>query len=286
MKILLVIEPHKHRYMRHMVEYMGDITIINQEEYLSVNQDEYGVLIYNTFADETHPTKFDWELISKTDEKYRTFKGLKILLDSYDNGTRDGFARFHDFTTPRIKINPSYDFMKTYNIIMTIPYICYSFFCNPQEDRPNKLLCAMNMKGMPEGRRTVREKIKDLNPITDFLPIQEHAKRLCKTLINIVPTGAGDSSFSHANTLASGALLMAEENIKDIKLLPFVDLDDGVHFVTYNLDNIQEKLNDLFENPQKIEEIRLAGLEAFKVGYDYKRSAEQLLEFIHENNRK
>ena len=219
----------------------------------------------------------------REDEKFGMFKGKRILFDTHDNGSKDGFARFKAHKTPRIKVNPSYKMIERLNIVMSIPFIVDHRFLHPEIERPNKIVCAMRLDNMPEARTKVLDKIKAFNPDSKWLDFDEHAARLCKTLINIVPTGTGDSSRSHIDTLAAGALLMAEESIADIKVLPFEDLKDGENFVSYNLDNVCDKLNWLLERPEKISEIRMNGLETFIDGYDIEKSAKILREQIYAN---
>jgi len=296
MKILVVLinsGNYVNKYFIRLIDRFNEINLVGKtgaiikwttlNEYLATDQNGYDVLIYNTFPDETHPIKFDKELTKKCDEKFNSFIGMKILLDTYDNGTRDGFARFNDLLFPRIKANPSYEMIEKMNLVISIPYIVYSVYCRPREDRSYSIVCAMRTKNMPFVRQNTFDKIKRFNPINERLKISQHAKRLCRTLINIVPTGNGDSSLSHIDTLAAGALLLAEENIANIKILPYADLKDGENFVSYNLDNICDKLDYLLNDRKKVDEIRMAGLKTFKTGYDITRNASQLLEWLNTN---
>lgn len=288
MKIITTLEGRARKDFYYLIEEINRIDketitkLVTLEEYLLVDQNEFDVLIYNTFPNETH-WKFNVEITKKCDEKFHAFKGLKILLDTYDNGTRDGFVRFNGVSFPRIKANPSYDVIDKLNVIIPIPYFVSLSYCHPQKERIYKIVCAMKTNGMPFVRKNTYEKIKQFNPDNEWLPLRKHAKRLCQTLINIVPTGTGDSSKSHVDTLAAGALLMAEENIKNIKILPYADLEDGKNFISYNLDNICDKLNYLLSDYGYINSVREAGLNAFKSGYNCNRSADQLLQWIKIN---
>lgn len=304
MKILTVLRSTKGSnyssgYFLHILDEIKALGVstraITLEEYLSTDRLAYDVLIYNSFPDETHPWKFDKKLVEKCDKKFSDFKGTKILLDTHDNGTRDGFARFNDFLAPRIKVNPSYEMIKKMNIIMTIPFVTYSVYRKPSKERPFKIVCAMrtdlpDMPNMPHlayvrnVRQLTSEKIKRFNPDNRWLPLKEHAARLCQTLINVVSNGTVYSVRSYTDTLAAGALMMAEESIKNIKILPFADLEEGVDYVSYNLDNVCEKLDRLLANPELTNKIRMSGLNKFTTGYDYVRSARQLLQWL-ENNK-
>lgn len=286
-------------YFLHILDEIKALGVsaraITLEEYLATDRIAYDVLIYNSFPDETHPWKFDKKLVEECDKKFSDFQGTKILLDTHDNGTMDGFARFNDFLAPRIKVNPSYEMIKKMNIIMTIPFVTYSVYRKPREERPFKIVCAMrtdlpDMPNMPHlayvrnVRQLTSEKIKRFNPDNRWLPLKEHAARLCQTLINVVSNGTVYSVRSYTDTLAAGALMMAEESIKNIKILPFADLEEGVDYVSYNLDNVCEKLNLLLASPELTNKIRMSGLNKFTTGYDYARSARQLLQWL-ENNK-
>lgn len=259
--------------------------VVSQEEYLTIDQDTYDVLIYNTFPDETHPQKFNKELVGKCDEKFHAFKGTKILFDTHDNGTVDGFARFNDYLAPRIKANPSYEMIKKMNLVMMVPFFTHPMYARPQKERPYKIVCAMRTEGMPYVRQHIYEKIKHYNPDNEWFSIRRHAHRLRQTLINIVSNGIGDSPRTCADTLAAGALMMMEESIKDIKILPFSDLEEGVDYVSYNLHNVCEKLDYLLSNSEIIDKIRMSGRNKFVTGYDYGRSAKQLIDWLEKNGK-
>ena len=78
--------------------------------YIHFNQDDFDILIYQTFPDEDHPFKFNGEMVRRTDKKFLEFKGIKVLMDSFDNGEKDGFSRMGDAskTLLRIKTVPSW----------------------------------------------------------------------------------------------------------------------------------------------------------------------------------
>jgi hypothetical protein len=274
------------RYFRHVlgvIENAGvSVDRLNLVEYIMGNHDDGDVLIYNTFPDETNRRKYPRGRIEIGDEKFRKFKGIKILLDTHDNGTKDGFERFSDLSIPRIKVNPGREISKRMNIVLSIPYIVYDIYQKPMDVRNYRLVCALKTEGRPLIRQYTLDKIRGFGPITEWLPIREHAKRLCSTLVNVVPTGWGDANLSHTDTLAAGALLFAHESINAVKILPYGDLYDGGNFLSYNEDNICDKLRWVFDNPTVLNQIRLNGLETFMKGYDVNRSADDFLGGLNE----
>lgn len=285
MKILAVLKKsYSAKYFFRMVPFLEKggvyVDLVSIYDYLNINQEDYDILIYNTFPDESSKRKYKYSFIKETDKKFFSFKKSKILFDTHDRGTLDGFLRFNDLNTPRIKTNPGYSFMSRCKALFPIPFIVYPIYQNPEKDRIYKVVSAMRVENMPRMRRDVLDRIKMFNPISDWLGPREHAKRLCSTLINIVPNGTGDSCRSHTDTLASGAILLAEESIKEIKILPFADLEDGVNFVSFNIDNICDKIEWLLNDKEEAERIRLSGLETFCRGYDFEKSSNQFLNFI------
>jgi len=252
--------------------------------YSTVDQSKYDVLIYNTFPDESSRKFLERNgnhsaLIKICDEKFYAFKGKRMLFDTHDNGTKDGFERLNDTDTFRIKVNPGLKVMERMQIL-PIPYVVYRPYNNPSEDRTVPIMCAMKILGFPITRRKILEKITKFHPTIAWLPLKEHAARLCHTRINIVLPGWGDSSLSHTDTLAAGALLFAHESVENVRILPYAELKDGVNYVSYNLSNIVRKLSAAIKAHKKADEIRKAGLEAFRTGYDVNRSADDLLKVI------
>jgi len=259
------------------------IDVITLDEYLNSDQSQYNVLIYNTFANDKHRYKFDRKLTSACDDKFKQFTGFKILFDNHDDGAKDGFERLADCTIPRIKANPDYRVIEKFNVIMTIPFVAYPIYCEPQNERNCQILCSMRTEGMPPTRQAVKDRIKQFNPLTDKLSPRLHAERLCRTLINIVPTGNGSSSRTHTDTLSAGALLLAEEGIENIKLLPNIDLIENEHFVTFNLDSITNKLETLLNDRKEIDRIRENGHRAFIEGYNMINTSNQLFKYLYAN---
>ena len=268
------------RYMRHVLDLMKDVTVVTPYEYLTTPQDEYDAIIYNTFPDEHNAAKFQAYISHKADAKFAAFKGRRLLFDTHDNGTRDGFERFHDSSTPRIKVNPGVKLMKRMNIIASMPYIVYRPFMHPQEPRTVPLLCSMRTDGLPDIRKQIADKVRPFNPADEWIPMVEHARKLCRTRIHVVSPGWGDSNLSHTETLAAGALLFAHEDILKVSILPFASLGDGANFVSFNLDNLVPRLTELLAHPEKADKVRLAGLRTFRSGYDYARSAEQIKGYL------
>ena len=202
MKILAVLSTKGNYYlkyfnwmsMKYNTLYPEDkLEVITLDEFPGYDK-PYDVLIYNTYPDESRKYKFRKELTYRCDEKFKQFTGLKMLLDNHDNGDKDGFQRLNDHTTPRIKANPDYRIMKEMNVVLSVPFVTYPIYCNPQEERTVELVCSMRTENMPTVRKLIQDKVRKFNPKTDKLLPALHAGRLCRPLINVVTSGTGSSS--------------------------------------------------------------------------------------------
>ena len=70
------------------------------------------------------------------------------------------------------------------------------------------------------------------------------------------------------------------ESLCDIKLLPHVDLKDGKDFISFNLDNLHEKLDYIYDNRDEIDKIRFNGKLKLHKGFDLQKSATKLYKKI------
>jgi hypothetical protein len=134
----------------------------------------------------------------------------------------------------------------------------------------------MTLEGFPMRQQVLRD-LAEFAPQSNWLPMRHHADRLCRTLVNVMATGIGSSCLTHTQTLAAGALLLAHEDIKGVSVLPYADLEDGVNFVSFNWDNVREKVRELFADMGRTNRIRVAGQKTFQVGYNVSWTADNLL---------
>ena len=256
----------------------GGVTFntIKLSEYPTFDDSGYDALIYNTFPDETHTHKFRRDLVSITDAKFKAFKGRKILLDSHDDGLADGFTRLPGIE--RIKLTPPSGQEAPGNVLPITFAVGYDAI-NPQLARSVPLAYCANLTGYRHNiRQQVFEALVPFKPYTKRLPYPEYISLLQKTSIAVVAPGWGKACIGHLEALACGALLFAHESVQDIKLLPYADLVDGRDYISYNLDNIYEKLATALDgNPSRTAKIRKSGAKAFLSGYDPGRTAVDLV---------
>jgi hypothetical protein len=259
----------------------AEITIIKLSEYPTFDDSSFDGLIYNTFPDENHRHKFRKDLILKTDEKARTFKGKVILFDSHDAGYKDAFTRLQAREVPRIKIVPCKE--TVLNMVIPIPFAVNTIFMDATKQRTVPLIYCAKLDGYETDiRRKVFDAIAPFQPFTDRLDFYTYADVLTKSSISVVAPGWGAACVAHLEALAAGALLFAHESIRDTILLPFADLIEDRHYVLYNLENIHEKLAELIADPFKVSRIAKAGNKAFYKGYNLRKTADQVIDFFKE----
>jgi hypothetical protein len=257
--------------------------IIDPCQYFDINQDDFDILIYNTFPDERHPFKFDRQLVEKTDEKFWKFKGVKILMDSFGWGDRDGFERMGErgLKLPRIKHLPSYSFMEKANVIMTCPvYVGDVIEDIPSGDRDVKVHCAFHLNGYPHN---IRNKIMDVlrrnfSDVVNFnrIPSREYINFLKRTQISVNAPGDGPCSDTFYYAIKCGVLTLAEETIDTHKLLPRDTLTEGRDYVSFSIDSLTDKLGYLIKNPDECKQIRESGHKKLREGYNIEKSAVDL----------
>jgi len=249
--------------------------------YPDFDDNGYDGLIYNTFAAENHP-KFNKEVCKKTDEKYLNFKGKKILLDSHDDGTIDGFPRFNDKKNPRIKYTSGYDFMKEYNVIISIPIKVRWFHVYRGEEKTIPIIYTGVKEPFPHTiRREVANRLIPFNAYTQRERKSVSAGVLLRrSKISIGVPGWGPIGSSHNEALAAKAVLFSYDSIKKVKLLPYGELQDDFNYVSFNLENLDDRLSNLLKDEERINFIAENGNQLFKEGYNPRRTAEQVMEFF------
>lgn len=268
-------------------EYDIELVVSKLNQYIEHGNIEADVLTYQTFPDESFEKKHNSELVKKTDKLFREFSGLKILVDSHDNGDRDAFSRFKDSKTlPRIKSFPSRRFINEYNVVMKSTFDANNpEVAGDQHKRDIIIGCKLGrMQYEHNIRDGVMERLgTDFGILTDFgwEPGEEaFIDSLKRTLISVACPGWGQHSNTFRSSLQTGALLFCHNSFNDIQYMPHYDLVDGHDFVSYNLFNFSDKLQRLLDNPKEIEYVRCCGRESFIEGYDVKRSTEQFYEYL------
>lgn len=241
----------------------------------------YDFLIYNTFAGENH-VKFDKEISLRSDEKFYNFPGKKLLLDSHDDGTVDGFARMNDRVSPRIKYTPGYDFMKEYNVVMALPIKVRWFHQYKGEEKTIPIIYTGVKEPFPHTiRREVADRLIPFNAYTEREKSAVAAGRLLRSAkISIGVPGWGPIGSAHCEALAAKALLFSYKSVKDVKLLPFGELEDNFNYVPFAMVNLEEKLSILLKDEDAIRFIAENGYQLFKEGYDPPRTARQIIDYF------
>lgn len=296
MKILFVYSTSLRRrgYAFQAMNHVGCVDSIRMDQYVDFDDTKYDGLIYG-------PTSFEceWEAlderyrvaypyIPRIDEKYHNFKGKKLLFDTRDLEDSDGFGRFHDPTIPRMKQTPNFEFMKKFNVIIPMARPVHQVLVEkgPGPKIIPLLYCCKvgGYSGIPFPtpiRQIVYDRLKFFNPYTERTKDRgAYCNLLRSAKISVVTSGYGVITKSHSEALAAGAVLFCNESIKDIKLLPFADLEDEVSYVSFNLDNLENKLSELMKDEERINRITNNGRMVFDMGYNPERTAIKIQEYF------
>jgi len=247
------------------------------------------ILSYQTFPDEYNIKKFNPQVIEKSDLQFHTFKGRKLLVDTYDCGDKDAFSRMVSSTVlPRVKLFPTKWFLDNYNVILLgAPSTTPGVFPD-EEERTITISCKFGRKPADFYHHRIRESVQhclqnNFEQSTDFDWVEgkeKYLKELRRTKIVIGAPGWGRHNASYWGALKSGALLFAHRSLNEIKLFPHSDLIDGEDYVSYDLFDFKIKLDRILHQPEEIERIRNNGRRKFEQGLDYKKSADRLVKFL------
>jgi len=260
-------------------------------EYLTIGNRNVDVLLYQTFPDENNK-KLNKKASEKTDSLFKSFQGLKILVDTHDNGDRDGFPRFNDRTMPRIKCFPSHRFMKEYNVVLKSTFNTEGERCST-EVFPDKykrdidINCKLGHKKIDFYEHRVREEVLRLLerdfPTTNidwengYFAFLDSLRR---TKIAVACPGWGQWTNTHQLALRTGALLFCHDCFNDIHFLPNIDLIEGIDYISFNLFNFSDKLRWLLDHLEVVGEVGNNGRGSFILGYSPNISATKFRNYL------
>ncbi len=274
-------------------------------EYLNIDQTIYDVVIYATFPDE-NALQFNKvrAIIPQTDEKFLSFKGVKLLFDTHSHGNLDGFPRFNNISLPRIKTAPWKQSIEKFNVIFktTHPigffprspayrYVGLFPFAAKNINKNVDISYRVILNEVDNYRSKIRREIlKILEPYakshsldTQYkLKDMNYQNYLSQVLISVCPPGHGPGTFRHLETLNAKSLMFSHDSINDIQLLPHADLIEGEDYISFNLENLTNKLDWLLANRKQIQLIAERGHKKFQIGYSVPRSTIRLYKMLRE----
>ncbi len=263
------------RYLTWVLEYQkawGWITfkVVNLLEYLNEDESKYDLLIYQTWSCEI-------DYAPHADQKFLASHLPRVLFDAHASGSFDTYYRFRAPEIPRIKNAPHKQFLKDFNVI--------SKTSHPVEIIKDKDKTKVVDLSYCVGLQThaVRPKVYErIMPYQNRCRVDlknnqhNYVSYLRRVRISVNVPGYGEGSFRHLYTLNAKSLLLAHDSIEPIQLLPFKDLKEGEDYLSFNLDNLDEKIDYCLSHPKEVEEISQRGFQTFMEGYDLKRSAREL----------
>jgi hypothetical protein len=282
-------------YMDAMLNHLQGI---GQIEYTSIklinyikpefDQEVFDVLVYQTFPDESVKGKFNKALIKLGDDLFLEFKGPKFLLDSFDDCSKNGYKRFAD-ASPRIKVCATKSYQKKYKTVFIMPAFDMLSWFIPKSSPYLKTIpihCAFKID--QRYPHTIRNEIKahlvdKFLAYTDFhrVPISEYVRFLQTVRISVGGPGYGQCSHAAYLALQAGACLFHHESIEELQLLPHVDLEPGVDYVSFTMDSFDKTLQFLIDHPNVAESVGRSGQEKFYKGIDLYHSCRHLMEIFN-----
>lgn len=255
--------------------------------------------MYKKLNGKNHPN-FPKDLIEKSDLKFLKLSNRKILIDLFDHGNLDCFSRFNDdyypfnnkelshllkkirknnpkyfFNIERVKNVPTDEYLKKFNVIHHVSYwvylkdrlIVFDHFLN----RKIKFHYYNNYKNN-ELRPKIKKKLVEINNkknVISFKKFKLYPDSLINVLVEISAPGWGNCCFRDLDALNYGALLFIHESLRDSFIIPYTKLIENEDYITYNLNNLEEKIDYILKNPNKINGIRLNGYKKFHENYNY-----------------
>lgn len=254
--------------------------------YIHFNQDGYDILIYQTFPDENHPFKFNAEMVKKSDEKFWEFKGIKVLMDSFDDGEKDAFSRMgnESMMLPRIKTVPSWSFLKEFNVIFSVPpYLGMDSIEDMVDGKRDVILHYAPTINIGTFSHKIRVNILDIlrrefSKECSFtrIPRKNYVNFLKRTQKSVTGPGFGPCSNTFWTAMQYGTLSIAEESVDRYKMLSNIDLIQGEDYVSFSLDTLSDKLRYLLGNLDECDRIRKSGHRKIKEGYNIESRARDL----------
>ena len=235
--------------------------------------------------------KFKKKLIEDCDLNFLNLKNkIKILVDLHDECYIDGFSRFvtenyffhsdklkkkinklskeYFYNIPRIKHCPSINFKKKYNIV-------FDLHCHIEKHNiKNNIL-----------RPLIRKKLENninKNHI-NLKPLNDYRISLRKILAEVNAPGWGIPCYRNVETLNAGCLLFVYDNFKDFDIIPNTKLIENEDYITFNLNNIDEKIEYILNNKDIVDKIRINGHKKFMKNYDFDKRSIEFKDFIEKS---
>jgi hypothetical protein len=120
--------------------------------------------------------------------------------------------------------------------------------------------------------------------ITSDLNKEEYSQILLRSKISVNVVGFnGPYNYRTCEIINSGALLFqANFNSHNVKPDPEELFKSGEHFVSFDLDNMEDKLNDLLSNPELVSQIAKNGKNKLEKELNYKNLFNQLIKKVRD----
>ena len=253
----------------------------------------------------THP-KFDKKRIESSDFKFLNLPNqIKILVDCHDEPNNDGFYRFinedypfenqdtkklinklgkkYFYNFPRIKHCPSYDFKEKYNIVFDLHCYIEKVELNLDNFYNRSKIIHYSCSNINNKVRPIIEKKLEEYKNQVYLnlkPLNNYIESLKNIYAEINAPGWGRQCRRNLETLNTGCLLFIFDNFKDFDIIPNTKLIENEDYITFNLNNLDEKIEFVLNNDEIINKIRYNGHKKFMENYDFNKTTKEFKNFI------
>jgi hypothetical protein len=182
------------------------------------------------------------------------------------------------YNIPRIKNTPTVSYLNNFNVILRTTYQAKKRNFVVDKDRALSFHYYSSL-----AHDLIRQETQEiLNNLKSKFPINmkflsNYPESLNNILCEINVPGRGKGCIRHLETLSSGCLMLAHEDIINTYLLPETLLVDGEDYILFNSKNLESKLEFISSNLSLSNDIRRSGYKKFCTQYSYKISAQTFI---------
>jgi spore maturation protein CgeB len=124
-------------------------------------------------------------------------------------------------------------------------------------------------------------RILDKEVWADKIKRKKYFELIKKSKINLALDGIGDMTLRHMEIMGLGEFMLAHSTMRNFKVFPGQDPEDGVHCATFdNLDDIVDKINYYLNRDNTRKEIARKAQELYNQEYNAEKHGKEIKEFL------
>lgn len=159
--------------------------------------------------------------------------------------------------------------------------VSYGYHDERYMDYPTFLSTGGRNKFIREDTRDVLQAYTRIN--TDFTRKASQSafyQHLRETLVSVSVPGWGEGCFRQYEAPVYGCLNLIHDSVANLKFLPYIDLVDGEDFIAFNLENLHEKLDYIFDNINRVNQMRYNCKKKMHEGLDINKPVEEFYNYL------